>query len=164
MKKFILIIVLTFITSAKINAQSYYQLVRETANKVVNNPKSSQEMIDINQFEVTALNYMVAEAAKRGIVHHPAFYDIQAVYMKSFVEDFLLYVVEARKISSAKRKQVVDCFKNASLKCPMFHDNNKLCLAFTKDENSLTPFSLDTDWDKAYEMVSNNIKSIISIK
>ncbi len=162
MKKIVLILAVALLSYVETNAQTYYNLVRETATKVVNNPNSSQEMIDINQFEITALNYMIAGFLKRGIEHHPYFYDIQAVYLKSFVDDFLGYLIAARKISSTKRKQVVDCFKNASLKCPMFNDNDKrTCQVYMRDANSLTPFSLDTDWDKAYGMASQNIKSIM---
>lgn len=162
MKYFVIALAFIGLGFSNSNAQTYYKIVREAATKVINNPNSSQEMIDINQFEITALNYMIAQVAKRGIYHHEYFYDIQAVYMKSFVDDFLYYVIEARKISSTKKKQVVECFKNASLQCPMFNDTDKRTThVYMNDPNSLTPFCLDTDWDAAYELVSKNIKAIM---
>lgn len=148
--------------SNNMNAQSLYKTVRDSATKIINDPTSSQEKIDISQFEITALNYIVAQVSKRGLNKPDLFFDSQAVSMKSFVDDCVYYVLKARKISSAKKKQVLDCYKNASLACPLFNDQDKKTTqVYIRDAETFTPFSLDTDWDNAYEMACKNIKSII---
>lgn len=161
MKKILVFLVLIFVSLGNCYAQQYFQMIRNTANKVVNNPNSSQEMVDINQFEITVLNYIGAQVAKRGVDMPPLFYDIQAVSLKLFVDDFLYNLLEAKKISSAKRKEVMDCFQKASSLNPLFKDTDKRTTNVYMTTNSLTPFSLDTDWEKAYDYVSQRIKTII---
>jgi len=161
MKKIFIVLAFLFVSLGNCYAQQYFQMIRNTANKVVNNPNSSQEMIDINQFEITALNYIGAQIAKRGLDMPPIFYDIQAVSLKLFVDDFLYNLLEAKKISSAKRKDVIDCYQKASSQNPLFKDTDKRTTNIYMTDNSLTPFSLDTDWEKAYEYASQRIKTII---
>ena len=161
MKKFFIILAVIFISIENCDAQQYFKMIRDNANKVVNNPNSSEELIDINQFEITALNYIGAQVAKRGLDMPELFYDIQAVSLKLFVDDFLYNLLEARKISSAKKKEVIDCFQKASSQFPLFKDTDKRTTNIYMTNNSLTPFSLDTDWEKAYELVSQKIKTIM---
>lgn len=54
MKKVILSLFVLMASVASIQAQSLYNTVRESAEKVVNDPKASDEEIQINQFKVTA--------------------------------------------------------------------------------------------------------------
>ena len=82
--------------------------------------------------------------------------------MKCFVDDCRYYALQANKKSAAKRKQVMECFKKASLDNPLFNDaDKKNAQVYVRDQNSETPFSLDTDWEKAYDQVSRNIKSVM---
>ena len=153
---------MTVFTSFNANAQSLYKTVRDTATKIVNNPKSRQDEIDVAQFEITVLNYIAAQVSKRGLQKNGYFYDSQAVNMKSFVDDCRLYALRANKISASKKKQVMECFRQASLNNPLFNDSDKKNIhIYVKDSNTDTPFSLDTDWEKAYDQASKNIKSIM---
>ena len=162
MKKFFFIIAMAFLTAVNLQAQSLYKTVRDTATKVVNNPNSRQDEIDIAQFEITVLNYIAAQVSKRGIQKTGYFYDSQAVNMKSFVDDCRLYALKANKISASKKKQVMECFRQASLDNPLFNDSDKKYVhSYVKDAKTETPFSLDTDWEKAYDQASKTIKSII---
>lgn len=162
MKKLFLILSLAIFTAMNADAQSLYKTVRDTATKVVNNPNSKQDEIDIAQFEITVLNYIAAQVSKRGLQKTGYFYDSQAVNMKSFVDDCRYYALKANKISASKKKQVLECFKQASLNNPLFHDNDKKnAHVYVNDPKSETPFSIDTDWEKAYDQASKNIKSII---
>lgn len=160
-KNFLIILILSVLPFG-MQAQSLYKTVYERANKVVNDPKSPQEQIEINQFEVTVLNYIMHQVRQRGLEKDNYFYDSQAVNMKSFVDDFLFYVTKARAISPAKRVEVINCYREASLAHPLFGDLNKeRTLCYVNDSKTYTPFSIDTDWEKAYDQASARIKTIM---
>lgn len=162
MKKFVFIFAMAMLAFGNVSAQSLYKTVRDTATKIVNNPNSRQDEIDIAQFEITVLNYIAAQVSKRGLQKTGYFYDSQAVNMKSFVDDCRLYALKANKISASKKKQVMECFREASLNNPLFNDSDKKNVhIYVKDAKSETPFSLDTDWEKAYDQATKTIKSII---
>lgn len=162
MKKLLVAIVVACAT-IPVNAQSLFETVYKHATEIVNDPKSSQEQIDIHQFEVTALNYMQRQVQKRALKKDGYFYDCQAVNMKSFVDDFLYYLTKARSISAAKRMEVINCYREASLNNPLFSDLDKeRTHCFVNDTKTYTPFSLDTDWEKAYDQATAKIKTIIN--
>ena len=50
-------------------------------------------------------------------------------------------------------------FTDASISNPMFEDTDQeTTLAFIKDGGELTPFSIDTDWQKAYTAAIAQLK------
>ncbi len=162
MKKIILCGLIGLMTVSMAHAQSLYNTVRETATKVVNNPGSKSDEVEIAQFEIKALNYISAQATKRGLSQNEYFFDSQAVNMKSFVDDCRFYAQKAGKISAAKKKQVVDCFKKASMDNPLFNDPDKQTTqAYIRNTQTETPFSLDTDWEKAYDQATREVRKII---
>lgn len=162
MKKFLLLACMAVLTVGQMNAQSLFETVYKQAIAKVNDANSSQETLDINQFEVTALNYITAQVKTRGLKKDSYFYDSQAVNLKSFVDDFLFYVNKARAVSAQKRKQVIECYRNASLQNPLFNDQNKEKVwCYVNDVQTYTPFSLDTDWEKAYDQATQQVKTII---
>ena len=67
MKKIILSLLVLMASVASVQAQDLFKTVRDNATKVVNNPASSDEEIQINQFKVTALNYLSMMVQKRGL-------------------------------------------------------------------------------------------------
>ena len=110
MKKFIFAMLLLAISAANVQAQSLYKTVYDRATAVVNNPSSSDEEVQINQFKVTALNYISMMVKKRGMNKDSYFYDSQAV----------------------------NCYIN--------------------DKSTLTPFCIDTNWEKAYDQATTMVK------
>lgn len=163
MKKLLItMVLLSGCFAGQVMAQQLFETVHKEATKVVNNPSSSEEAIQVNQFKVTVLNYIATQVQKRGLQKDGYFYDSQAVNLQSFVLDFLTYINKARVISPAKRMEVIKCFRDASLQNPLFNDTDKeRAYCYVNDKQTLTPFSLDTDWDKAYEQVSVNIKKVL---
>lgn len=162
MKKFLTTLVLTAAMTATCSAQSLFKTVYDNAISVVNNDQSSQEQIEVNQFEVTVLNYITTQVKKRALTKDGYFYDSQAVNLKSFVDDFLFYINKARKISTAKRQEVINCYRQASLDNALFGDLDKeRTYCYVNDTRTYTPFSIDTDWAKAYDQASAKIKTII---
>jgi hypothetical protein len=162
MKKFLAILGLAALAIAPVQAQSLFETVHKSATAKVNDPKSSNETIEINQFEVTALNYISTQVQKRALKKDTYFFDSQAVNLKSFVDDFLFYLNKARTGGAQKRNEVIDCYRSASLSNPLFNDSNKERVqCYVNDTKTFTPFSLDTDWEKAYDQATAKIKTIL---
>ena len=100
MKQTILTIVLAMALTSQVNAQSLYQKVHDNATAVVNNAASNEQQIQVNQFKVTVLNYIMSQAKKRNLTKDTYFYDSQAVNLASFVTDFETDIIKARQIST----------------------------------------------------------------
>lgn len=146
--------------SVTCSAQSLFQTVMTQATAIVNNPNASDDQQNIAQFKVTALNYISMMVTKRGLDKDTYFYDSQAVNLASFVTDYLLSLEKAN--SPAVRQAILKCYQQASIENPLFKDTNKEKVnCYVADKTTRTPFSLDTDWEKAYDQATKNIKSIL---
>ena len=162
MKKIILSLLVLMASVASIQAQDLFKTVRDNATKVVNNPSSSDEEIQINQFKVTALNYLAMMVQKRGLKKDTYFYDSQAVNMTSFITDFQVNLEKARAISPAKRMEIMKIYTDASKFNPMFKDTDKEKVnCYVDDKTTMTPCCLDTDWEKAYDQATTLTKAAL---
>mgnify|MGYP003495288233 FL=1 len=161
MRRIITMICLIVAGYTQVSAQQLYKKVYDNAIAVVNNAKSTDEQIQVNQFKVTAMNYMTSQIKKSGKEQDSYFYDSQAVNMASFITDFETNVMKARAMSTAKRLQVIEIYRDASLKNPLFNDPDKeTAYCYVNDKATFTPFSLDTNWEKAYEIATQKIKEL----
>ena len=115
MRRIITMICLIVAGYTQVSAQQLYKKVYDNAIAVVNNAKSTDEQIQINQFKVTAMNYMTSQIKKSGKEQDSYFYDSQAVNMASFITDFETNVMKARAMSTAKRLQVIEIYRDALL-------------------------------------------------
>lgn len=157
---FTLLVLMASVSS--INAQSLYKTVFDRATAIVNDPKSSDEAIEINQFKVTALNYMTTQVKKRGLQKDSYFYDSQAVNLTSFVTDFQANLDKARGISATKRTEIIKIYTDACKYNPMFKDSDKEKVnCYVNDKSTMTPFCLDTDWEKAYDQATTLAKAAL---
>ena len=162
LKKIILSLLVLMASVASIQAQDLFKPVRDNATKVVNNPSSSDEEIQINQFKVTALNYLAMMVQKRGLKKDTYFYDSQAVNMTSFITDFQVNLEKARAISPAKRMEIMKIYTDASKFNPLFKDTDKEKVnCYVDDKTTMTPFCLDTDWEKAYDQATTLTKAAL---
>lgn len=146
-------------SAMSVQAQSLYKTVFDRATAVVNSPSASDEEVQVNQFKVTALNYISMMVKKRGMNKDSYFYDSQAVNMASFVTDFQANLEKARAISPSKRAEVLKIYTDASKYNPLFKDTDKEKVnCYVNDKTTLTPFSLDTNWEKAYDQATTMVK------
>ncbi len=161
MKKIITFALILVVGIGNLSAQELFKQVLNDATTVVNDPKSNDEQIQINQFKVTVLNYIVSQVEKQGTARDSYFYDSQAVNMVSFITDFNSNLIRAKSISEAKRLKLIETYRDASLKNPLFNDaDKKKTFCYVNDPSTLTPFSLDTDWEKAYEIATKQVKEL----
>ena len=164
MKKLIFTTLMAACCFAQVQAQELFKTVYEGALKVVNSADSDDEQVEIRHFIVTDLNYITMQCQQRGLHKDDfLFYDTQAVNLKCFIDDFFFNINKARSISQAKRLEVLRIYQEASLQNPLFRDSNHTSThCYVNDKKSLTPFSLDTDWDKAYEQATKNVKALFA--
>lgn len=162
MRKLLFATIIAAVSFATANAQNLYKKVFDNAISVVNNAASNDQQIQINQYKITALNYISNQVKKRKLEKNSYFYDSQAVNLASFITDFETAIIKARAISTEKRLEVLACYRDASLSNPLFGDDDKeTTYVYVNDKQTYTPFSLDTDWEKAYDQATEKMKNIL---
>ncbi|MBO4672876.1 MAG: hypothetical protein J5616_00795 [Bacteroidaceae bacterium] len=162
MEKMLLSLLVLMASVTGMQAQDLFKNVHDRATAIVNNPASSDEEIQINQFKVTALNYISMMVKKRGLDKDAYFYDSQAVNMSSFITDFQVNLEKARTMSMAKRTEILKIYTDASKFNPLFKDTDKEKVnAYVNDKSTLTPFCIDTDWEKAYDQATTMAKAAL---
>lgn len=159
MKHFIFIVFLIACCYSTARAQDVYNLVLNNATRIVNNPTSSYTQTQISQFKRTALIYMKSKAFEETDSVPSSFLDTQAYYLSEFVTLFFNDVIKSKRLTDEKRKERIMMFTDASISNPMFSDPDKeVTLSFINDGGELTPFSIDTDWQKAYAAALSQLK------
>ena len=162
MKQIFITALIAAVSYTAASAQSLYKKVFDNATAVVNNAASNDQQIQINQYKITALNYISNQVKKRKLEKNSYFYDSQAVNLASFITDFETAIIKARAISTEKRLEVLACYRDASLQNPLFGDDDKeTTYVYVNDKQTYTPFSLDTDWEKAYDQATEKVKAIL---
>lgn len=145
-----------------LHGQEVYNYVLESATRVVNNPTSTFTQTQIAQFKRTALIYLRRKAFETQPQVTEQFLNEQAYYLSEFVTLFLTEAVGAQQLSESQRKLRIVIFMEASRDNPLFGDTDTETVeAYIGSGSELTPFSLDTDWMRAYSAartVLDNLK------
>lgn len=160
MKRLLLTLLLFGATMAG-KAQEVYNYVLENATRVVNSPTSSFTQTRIAQFKRTALIYMnsKSENATRTLTVDDL--NNQAYYLSEFITLFFSEYLKASKAGEIQRKETVKIFMGSSLNNPLFNDpDTETTQSYIQEGSELTPFSLDTDWQKAYVSATVLLKEI----
>lgn len=140
-----------FIVCSLSHAQEVYNIILENATRTVNSPTTGFTQAQIAQFKRTALLYLKRKAFEQSDTVSADLLNTQAYYLNEFLSSFFNEILKAKDQSDEKRKAKIVLFMQASLECPLFGDTDEeTTLAFVDDKEGLTPFSLDTDWEKAY--------------
>lgn len=165
MKKIVLSMLTMVLFASSVNAQNLYRKVYDDATAVVNSANASEDELQLNQFKITCLNYINMMVQKQNLKKDNYFFDAQAVSLTSFVTDFQVNLYKARSISSEKRLEIIKLYQDATLNNPLFKDTDKeRTMCYVNDMISSTPFCLDTDWEKAYEITTSKVKDILNKK
>lgn len=159
MKNWILLLLLWAGSSLNGKAQDVYNMVLESATRIVNSPTSGYTQTQIAQFKRTALVYMKQQAFKKSSTVSADFLNTQAYFLSEYITLFFDEILKSKKLASEKRKERILLFMDASVSNPLFNDpDHETTLSFINDGGEITPFSLDTDWQKAYAAVKDNLK------
>ena len=130
----ILLFLLSCGTTAK--TQEVYNYVLNNAIRTVQSPTSGFTQTRIAQFKQTALTYLRKKATETMPEVTDQFLNTQAYYMSEFITLFF----------------------DASKSNPLFDDTDtETTDSYILEGNQLTPFSLNTDWPRAYAAAKDNI-------
>lgn len=148
MKKLILFALLAIATTAQ--GQEAYNELRQKAKETVNNPKANSAVKQISQFKLDALNYMAIKMREVMPDSSVTFLDKQAIAMDNFVNFYVEKLIESTTKPNVQQVKMIKMFMDASYSNPLFDDKDtELVLSYYNSADSMTRFSLDTDWRKA---------------
>lgn len=148
MKKLILFALLAITTSAQ--AQEAYNELRQKAKAIVSDPQTNTVVKQISQFKLDALNYMAIKMQETMPDSSVTFLDKQAIAMDNFVNFYVEKLIESTKQPNAQQVKMIKMFMDVSYSNPLFNDKDtELVLSYYNSAESMTRFSLDTDWRKA---------------
>ena len=148
MKKVILLALLAITTSMQ--AQEAYNELRQKAKTTVADPKTNAVVKQISQFKLDALNYMAIKMQEVMPDSSVTFLDKQAIAMDNFVNFYVEKLIESTKKPNVQQIKMIKMFMDASYSNPLFNDKDtELVLSYYNSAESMTRFSLDTDWRRA---------------
>lgn len=154
MKKNIVLSLFLTLGACQMQAQEIYNEVLTKAEKVVNDPKADEVSIKVNHFKSTALRYTRSMALKNLPEVTTQFLDVQAYYLSDFLSRFFKDLAAVQDSDEKTRKERILLYVNASVGNPLFEDaDTETAESFIDDKDNLTPFSLNTDWEKACQAI-----------
>ncbi|MBR1387071.1 MAG: hypothetical protein IJ553_01500 [Alloprevotella sp.] len=144
-----------------VSAQEIYNFVLENATRVANSPTSSFTQSRVAQFKRTTLTYIKLQALDNMTELSGQFLDNQAFFLSEFLDAYFQTAYTSKKKSPERLKEIVEIFQNASFHNPLFDDDNvNETQAYVTEPNHITPFSTNTDWQKAY----NEVRETLGLK
>lgn len=144
---------------AKNYAQDVFNTILRNAERIAESPTSNFLTVRINQFKCSGLKYIRKKSVEMRDNVTAQFLDTQAYNMAEFMELFFKEVLKNKNMSAESKQRKMAVFKESTSSNPLFGDNDKTTAeAYIDDSNSVTPFSLDTDWEKAYATVVARLK------
>ena len=148
MKKWILFALLAIATTAQ--GQEAYNQLRQKAKATVSDPKANSVVKQISQFKLDALNYMAIKMQEEMPDSSVIFPDKQAIAMDNFVNFYVEKLIESTTKPNVQQVKMIKMFMDASYSNPLFNDKDtELVLSYYNSADSMTRFSLDTDWRRA---------------
>lgn len=158
MKK--ILTVLMLLIGMNVTAQEVYNELRQKNKTVIENPQSNDFARKISQFKVDALNYMAIKVQEEIPDSSVYFLDRQALAMNKYVTFYIQKLIELNNMPQSLQTQMTKMFMDVSRENPLFKDKDKeMVLSYYNSGESLTRFSLDTDWEKALETIEKKMKS-----
>lgn len=156
MKNFLLVLMLFIGMNAQ--AQEVYNELRTKNKQLVENPQTHGLVRSISQFKVDALNYLAIKMQEDMPDSTVYFLDRQALAMDNFVQFYIKKLVEYNEMPQSLQTEMTKMFMETSKNTPLFKDKDKeLSLSYYNNGECLTRFSLDTDWEKAYEIIQKKM-------
>ncbi len=153
MKKLILLALLAIATTAQ--GQEAYNELRQKAKTTISNPNANAIVKQISQFKLDALNYMAMKMREVMPDSSATFLDKQAIAMDNFVNFYIEKLIESTKQPNVEQVKMIKMFMDASYSNPLFEDKDtELVLSYYNSADSMTRFSLDTDWRKAVAAIA----------
>ncbi len=154
-KLFYTTVVMLFMFTVNTNAQEVFNAVMQSAQNALKDPVQNFSKTQMAKFKIDELNYLKSKAGNIETIKRNDLLDIQAYYMSEFLSRYLTEIIYSEGQPDSVKKAMVYLFVNASAICPLFNDTNKDVInKYLNSDKQLTPFCLDTDWEKAYKFIN----------
>lgn len=161
MKKIIIVCSLLFTTYISSSAQAVYAEVKKITQEHIDNPRSTQIIKDVNRFELDALNYMGMKMKELMPDAPASVLDDQAYALYQFINLYCKTLVDIKNQPKSYQLKVLNLFMDVSYSNPFFKDPEKeLVLFYFSNAESVTRFSLDTDWQRAFVAAATELKKL----
>ncbi len=156
MKK-ILIILMLFI-GMNVQAQEVFNELRQKNKAIVENPQTNGLVRSISQFKLDALNYIIIKMQEEMPDSSAYYLDSQAIAMNEYVTFYIQKLVQYNEMPTALQEEMTKMFMETSKNHPLFKDKDKeMVLNYYNNGECLTRFSLDTDWEKALQVIKKKM-------
>jgi len=161
MKRIMFICMLTCFLTTNMHAQEVWKEVRRLAKETADNPAKDIQTRKVATFKIDALDYMQQRYYETLQDSSVTLYNYKLDHQAYALYDFINQFID--QFSKAEKKKdkiaVTEAFKYTSIENCMFFDSDKeLVEAYIRTPGYITPFSLDTDWEKALEEIKIKIK------
>ena len=150
MKRILLSFILALSLTSTLSAQEVYTEIRRTAQAKADDPNMDILVRKFNIFKLEALNYLAIKMKEEFPDSTAELLDKEALALNVFITNYTRSLIENKNMPDNYQKKVIKAYMDASYSNPLFNDNDQdMVLSYFKDANSLTRFSLDTDWRRA---------------
>lgn len=149
MKKYLFTIITVMSMAYNASSQTVYNEVKNKAAGLATDNSANGMIRMINQFKVDALDYLLLKMREQMPDSAANYLDKQAYAMNNFVNFYIQTIVENQKMPDAYQAKILETFKNVSMAYPLFYDTDKEITHAYISNNTMMPFSLDTDWRMA---------------
>ena len=147
-----LLLLIFFFISLVGNSQRVFKMMMENADRTINNPSSGYALTSIAHFKKTALIYMKNKVVEQQKTDAEDLLDTQAYYLAEFTKLYIDELIRSKSQTSEKQKETIMQFVKISKDNPLFYDaDSETTDTYISEPQTLTPFSLDTNWEKAFK-------------
>lgn len=161
MKRILLSLLVLLSVSTVLPAQEIYSEIRQNAQAKVSDPTAELIVRKFSMFKLDALNYMAIRMKEEFPDSTAELLDKEALSLHIFINNYTNSLLESRNMPANYQKKVIRAYMDASYSNPLFKDtDSELVLSYFNDANSLTRFSLDTDWRRAILAAKAALKDI----
>ena len=148
----ILLIYIFSLTTLAGYSQGVFKMMMENADRTINNPSSGYALTSIAHFKKTALIYMKNKVIEQQKPDAGNLLDTQAYYLSEFTKFYIDELIKSKSQTPEKQKETILQFVKYSKDNPLFFDaDSETTDTYISEPQTLTPFSLDTNWEKAFE-------------
>lgn len=150
MKKILLSVIFAVAATLTTQAQDIYLEIKQSAQDNVNNPATNELVKAFSSFKIDALDYMAIKMKEVIPDSSATFLDKEALSLNIFLTKYTTALLANSEQPANYQLKIIKAFMDASYSNPLFNDpDQELTLSYFNNGNSLTRFSLDTDWRRA---------------
>lgn len=162
MKKILISIILVLSFTSTLSAQEVYSEIRRTAQVKVNDPNTDMLVRKFSMFKLEALNYLAIKMKEEFPDSTAELLDKEALSLNVFITNYTRSLIESQTMPDNLQKKIIKAYMDASYSNPLFNDSDQeMVLCYFNDQNSLTRFSLDTDWRRAVLAAKAALKELM---